>query len=431
MKKLKKFIIALIIIIVVLIITILILLLSNEGGVTVIDENDELIGYDSTKINKVMTNTDFYTVTNCIQEYLNLLEQRNKYISDEEMLQDFNKSVYNILSVDYINTNKIQENAVDKYIDNITEKVIFVPLDMYIYKQNDNIGTFITYGLIEDINNKYKQDLYIIVNLDMKNSTFSVEPILNNEKDIEEINIAKIQQTEIEENENNVYETQKIDAEYISSQYLDRYKKITLAAPDIAYEYLEQEYRSKKFNNIDEFKQYILDNRNDISTARLVKYSVSIYENYMEYTCVDQNDNYYIFRQDNMMDYTVILDNYTVDIPRLTEQYNNADKKEKCMLNIEKIKEALNDRDYKYVYGKLADSFKANNFTSQANFEQYINRTLYKKIDIEYEDIEIQNNNYVFKVLISNLDNPSDAKIEKTIVVQLTEKTDFVFSFSI
>ena len=33
--------------------------------------------------------------------------------------------------------------------------------------------------------------------------------------------------------------------------------------------------------------------------------------------------------------------------------------------------EALNAKDYKYVYGKLADEFKANYFITYEDFEKY------------------------------------------------------------
>lgn len=429
MKKLRNFIIVLILIIIITIIAILILLLNNEGGLGMEAEQEELILYSEDEVRKVTSNAELYTVSNCIQQYLDLLNNRNEYISDDELLEDLNNSIYNILSQKYIDENKIQVSNIEQYIDDITQKVIYVPIQIGGIQQNDNIATYIAYGFIEDINNNYKKDIYTIINLDSLNSTFSVEPVSNG--NLDEIKIEKIEESEIAKNEDNEYTYQSINAEYLSSKYLDRYKKTILARPNIAYEYLEEEYRNKKFDNIEEFNKYIENNKNDILNARLQKYSIIRYEDYIEYICIDQNSNYYIFREDDMLNYTVLLDNYTVDIPQFTEQYNNADRQTKCALNIEKVREALNHSDYKYVYSKLADSFKTNYFPTQASFEQYAKNTFFKKNAMTYSNVEVQNSNYIFTVSIIDIENQSKEPIEKTIVVQLKEGTDFVFSFSV
>ena len=45
------------------------------------------------------------------------------------------------------------------------------------------------------------------------------------------------------------------------------------------------------------------------------------------------------------MDFDVILDVYTVEIPELTEQYNNSTDAEKVLMNIQKVFYAINDGD--------------------------------------------------------------------------------------
>ncbi len=429
MNKIKKIIIILMIIIVIIIITILILI-NNEGGLFKMEAEDEdLILYSENAVKKVTSDTDFYTVSNCVQQYLDLVNDRSIYMSEEEFLEIYNDSLYNILSKEYIDKNNIQINNIDKYIDEITEKVIYVPLSINAMQQNKNLVTYIAYGFIQDINSNYKRELYTIINLDSLNSTFSVEPILDN--NIKEIKIEKYQQGEILKNEDNEFKYQRINAEYLSSQYLNIYKKTILARPDIAYEHLEKEYRDAKFNNIEEFKQYIDNNRNGINSARLEKYSVIRYIDYIEYICIDQNNKYYIFRQDKDNNYTVMLDNYTVDIAQFTEQYNNANYEVRCSLNIEKIRQALNNMDYKYIYNKLADNFKEQYFKNQSSFEQYVKSNFFRNNIMSYSKVDIQNNNYIFTVLITDADNIEKNAIEKTIVVQLKEGTDFVFSFSV
>lgn len=50
------------------------------------------------------------------------------------------------------------------------------------------------------------------------------------------------------------------------------------------------------------------------------------------------------------MNFTVILDTYTIDLPEFTEKYTKASDEEKVLLNIQKGFTAINDKDYRYVY---------------------------------------------------------------------------------
>ena len=141
MNKIKKIIIILMIIIVIIIITILILI-NNEGGLFKMEAEDEdLILYSENAVKKVTSDTDFYTVSNCVQQYLDLVNDRSIYMSEEEFLEIYNDSLYNILSKEYIDKNNIQINNIDKYIDEITEKVIYVPLSINAMQQNKNLVT--------------------------------------------------------------------------------------------------------------------------------------------------------------------------------------------------------------------------------------------------------------------------------------------------
>ena len=65
------------------------------------------------------------------------------------------------------------------------------------------------------------------------------------------------------------------------------------------------------------------------------------------YVCKDGKDNFYIFNVNKVLDYTVVLDTYTVDLPEFTEKYNKVNAQEKVALNINKVITALNNKDYK------------------------------------------------------------------------------------
>ena len=149
---------------------------------------------------------------------------------------------------------------------------------------------------------------------------------------------------------------------------------------------------------------------------------------YTQYVCVDQNGNYYIFRETSAMNYTVILDTYTIDLPEFLEKYNTASDQQKVALNIDRFMQAINDKDYKYAYNCLADSFKNNYFKTQAEFESYVKKNFYENSDIKYNEFKTQQDLYTYSVIFT--DKKTGEKKNKTFVMQLGEGTKFVLSFN-
>ena len=129
------------------------------------------------------------------------------------------------------------------------------------------------------------------------------------------------------------------------------------------------------------------------------------------------------------MNFTVILDTYTIDLPEFTEKYTKASDEEKVLLNIQKCFTAINDKDYRYVYNKLDNTFKANNFKTLADFEKYINANFFEKNKKSASNARKQSEVYLYDIKISNIDGTSS--ITKTFVMQLKENTDFVMSFGV
>ena len=53
-----------------------------------------------------------------------------------------------------------------------------------------------------------------------------------------------------------------------------------------------------------------------------------------------------------------MLDSYTINTPRFLEEYQKSNEQEKVELTINKVFEALNNKDFKYIYGKLDENYK-------------------------------------------------------------------------
>ena len=97
------------------------------------------------------------------------------------------------------------------------------------------------------------------------------------------------------------------------------------------------------FQTEDAYREYIN------SLKGLEKYRVIRNEDNTQYICIDEYGNYYLFNLIASFEYTVILDNYTVDVPDFIEEYNTSEENKKVKLNIQKLIIATKQGDYKYV----------------------------------------------------------------------------------
>lgn len=222
-----------------------------------------------------------------------------------------------------------------------------------------------------------------------------------------------------------------VSVEDLISVYFNNYKMQALQNPEQAYELLDKEYREKRFKNLEEYKLYISNNRKKIANNKLTNYQVAVDDETTRYICLDSYGDYYIFCEKSVMDYSVFLDSYTIEQPEFIQKYDSTSEKGKCILNIEKIKQAYNMQDYNYIYSKLANSFKNNNYKTEEEFENYIKNALYNNINIEYKDFSNEGETYIYNVEVKNQDNEEDKIINMQIIMQLKDDREFVMSFSI
>lgn len=113
------------------------------------------------------------------------------------------------------------------------------------------------------------------------------------------------------------YEVNEYIPTYVSDEdmariYLNDYINTMYSDVDKAYELLDKEYRDKKFGNIDNYKNYI-------KTLNNLSYKVDSFyldnsHKYKVYGVYDTNGNMFIFKSVGVMQYTVYLDDYTVEI---------------------------------------------------------------------------------------------------------------------
>lgn len=303
--------------------------------------------------------------------------------------------------------------------------------------------------------------MYFIVNLDLSSNAFSIIPIDKSEYDrkiSEPVKANDNQEDTVEKNDNNLIPQKYYEEADIIDIYLQDYIELALFNPEMAYQTINEDYRIKKFETYQEYEEYIAEKREELETmCKSIRKQYTDFETYQEYEeyyrqvsktdikqykveeingkkryiCIAGNDRYYIFDINSIMDYTVILDTYTVDLPEFTEQYNSANDSEKAGLNLQKVVDALNDKDYKYVYNKLDETFKENNFPDLGKFKQYVEDNLYTSIEAEFSDYKNSGNIHMYDVSFKNKKDQNDTPITKTFIIKLLDGTDFTMSFNV
>lgn len=412
---------------------------------TIPDESKEHLEY--LKALKEIDNPDeFFMVVGCVNQYLGIVNKaniENMAVDDsEEIINSFKVSIHNLLDQEYKENNNITTDNVYDYVEDINQTVLFfIPLKIKgITTENGETTRYVVYGIEEDINYNYLKDLYIIVNIDNNNKTFSIEPIINtNFNNIDEINLEdKIK--EISKNENNEVSQISANDEYICRNYLDYYKKLILGKPDIAYDLLNEEYKQKRFGSLEKYKQYIDENINDFKIASLDQYMVNREENYNQYICKDSYGRIYMFDASKPMDMSVQLDTYTLETAAFKEQYEGGNEEVKVQMNINKFILMINNQDYETAYNLLDDNFKKNYFNTLEEFINYVKVYMYKYNNLELRSFDVNGNVYICGVALTDATNGkyidetkgtggSGYLLEWTFYVQLTGDRDFKISF--
>lgn len=435
-----------IIIIVATIGIIIILIIANIAKKDNISKEEMNKIYSEVKENNENVKDEKPIRTNRINTYVTVEETIKNYI--ENTKNQNVELVMSVLNKEYISKNNINSNNLSSSTQQYKNITSYKNIEMY----EQNSEKFTAYYIKGQINDQ--GNVYFEIGVDVNNHTYDIMPITENEY------TTKISQSEgertIKRNEYNSIEFKDYDNADIAKMYFDDYLKQMISNPEKAYNILDKQYRETKFENYNEFVQYINANRekleltykmetldnNDFekysdyldfklqhSNLGIKKYSIETYESYVQYTCQDAEGNYYIFSAQYPMDYSVVLDVYTTDTPYFKNMYSRSTDQNKAKLNLEKIQEALNNKDYKYIYSKLNATFKANNFATESQFESYMKDNFFDKNQITYNIVEKQGDAWLFNAKLNNANGKEQKGIN--LVVKLNEGTEFEMSFSI
>lgn len=444
MDKIKKMIIIIIVLIIIILISLIILKNINKEEIQYAedvitsdeDEGEELLPeYNEKGFAKVDDKAIFFTITDCIQKYIDYINTENNilgyskdYVYTQEEIENARTDIlYNLLSKNYINKNNIAKENVKQYVEQINENTTFIPKEI-LSNLNYDLNVYIISGNI--INRSIYDERIYIVKTDNKNSTFSIEPI-DNKSELEKIQFNNIEASienevynEFEYNEGSIEDTINIYTNYCRKIIINNYE-------GFYNNYLENNYKERRFSTLQSFKNYIDKDIESLESIYIKKHQENQYDNYTEYTCIDQYGNYYIFQEKGVMDFTVKLDTYTIDTEEFIEKYNNSSNAQKTQMNLDKIFQALNRHDYEYIYNKLDNTFKSNNFLALLDFENYMKNTFYNANKVEYGDFNEQSETYIYETKITDNSEENENILEKIFMMKLGEGTDFTISFNV
>lgn len=438
MKK-KKLLIVIISILIILTIIISIILSNMKKKQERIEEVKSENPTLSTTLDlkKVSSEAEFFTVQECINKYFEAVNNKEGEI------------VYNLLNSEYKNKENLTNSNVlqNTYqLKNGFEK--FMVKKAYNREITyDQEYQYYIYGELLGNNYETIQTIYMIVNLDFTNMTFAIsfpkkvevsndeyleviDDLLNNNTN-EFINVSGDSKQGIKSNSYNNFTMSINEPKQALNYYLDNYVIMAVYYPEIAYNLLDTEYREKRFEDLESYKKYVSDNENQLLNFTINEYNISEKDEYTQYTIIDTFENYYIFKVNDIMDYTLILDIYTVDLEEIASKYDGFSVQEKVSINIQKIIAALNDKNYKYIYSKLDDNFKNNNYKTLQEFEDYMSGRFFGKLEVSFKDFVNEGETYIYNITLNGTTASNNNEINMQIIMQLKDNRDFVMSFSI
>lgn len=440
MKKVKGLIISMMII-VIFIIIVIVILKNNISQNEELDLGNQEINAETkdtyevgNKIERVKNKNKYYAVEKILNTYIYYIKEMKGIIdfqkyNDETIIENGLSQLYNILDSEYISEYNIKKSELQNKIKEYENYDLNIK-EMYSYEKNSAINIYIVYA------NLGEDNLQLLVKTDSQNMTFSVflEDYMEkyNYKPNMKTQDIKISDNNIEKNNDNQYKYVNITDEYMAVQYMNSLKNNLLKNQQYTYEKLmEDEYKNIRFGNIQNYIKYINENKIELEKIEIQKFTVNYYDDYTEYVCIDQYENYYILKENAIMDYTFELDTYT----RLTENFRKtyvvATDEQKVQMNINKFIQMINRHDYKTSYNCLADSFKSNYFKIQEEFENYIKNNFFEHNKLKFKSFEEKGNNiYTCTIQLTDLTGESPDIKEITIIMKLDDNLDFEMSFS-
>lgn len=373
---------------------------------------------DTKKLNSVTDMSSYFWLKDVLEKYYSSNE-----LEDPTVMLD--KDVIKELGITADNYRKF--NDFDGPMFRIDE----------MYKQilDDNKEIYVVKHKVGKSNSDVKNSI-VWIEKDENNSTFSIYPneylkeknyLDFKEGDTLPVNFSK----NISPNTENKFEEEDShSAEDCMKGLFERYKFDLMADEEHLYNLLDEDYKNLKYPDINNLKQYISNNRTDLYLDSLSEYKVINYNTYIEYRAICKSGRNFVFHVRNMMDYSILLDNYNIVNKDTYNAFLPAARAKYC---INRVVEALNYKDYDFIYSKLNPVQKNNYYKNINDFKEFLEKNSYEANNYEIDDdylIISDGSVYQFKVKITDATGEDFSYITFTMAVTLKDDTDFAVSIT-
>lgn len=437
MKNIKKIIIF-ILIIVLGILILLNILKDKEKDNYEINESDSSeyggeipMEQDAQGFVKIDDPNIFFTVSNIVNNYIDIISYKidenddidtNPYWIKSEsdkknilfsLLDEYYKKEKNIFDADEI---KLEEDF--KGITGV------IPLEIKV-KYGEKGQIYLFEGYLE-VNGQLNEEKFIVITNTM-NLTYSIIPYKNN------IDINEVEVNNITKNDYNEFVFETMNDQAIAKIYIQRFKYMILNYTSEFYNrFLDNEYKTKRFENYENFERYVKNNNEKIASIEAKKYNKINYTNYDEFLIIDQYNNIYIFKENGIMNHTVMLDTYTLKNDKFVDEYSRATDEKKIQMNIDKLIQMINRYDYSTLYKLLSSEFRENYFSNELVFENFIKNKFYDYNELEFIEFnKIGSNIFTYKIQVNDMTNEKEEPKIITVIMKLNNELDFEYSFEI
>lgn len=287
--------------IVIILIVLLLLGIRNPENLNEYDGGEETEAQDTlveinSNINKETNDYKFFAVDDLINDFMIYINTENQEAVNALIDSSYSQE-YNVQNI---------SGTIDRFYS------------QEIYKQ-DSVTNSIYYvrGIVELVNSQNEINVgnnYFKVYVDNNNLTASIVFLTEQEyKSAIEANSNEIEEKTIEQNEYNKFEEKMLTEWDLSERYIEDYELKLKYNIEEAYNLLDEDYRNKKFNNnIQEFENYIEQNKETLYNISIYNCTTQIEENYIQYNVEDANNNIFVIKRTNALEYKILLDNVTV-----------------------------------------------------------------------------------------------------------------------
>ncbi len=433
-EKRLLLVILLIIVMIIIIITLIRVSKNDDNGILINGENVFLDGSKEgqkisinaqKQLSNIITKNEYYNLTYCVNAYQSII---NDVVSSST--EENNTKILSILDNEYIQEKNITMTNIKNVYNGYRQSEIYLDEIMSIQLSN-NVKAYLIKG--KSVNNNIKSNSYLIIKLDNANHTYSVYPYdyvmeksYNLLKAGDILNIEDC--TSIEKKQYNEFTDQTYEYESIAYLYYDKIKADELYDAETIYNMLDQEYQNKRFGSLNNFKSYINLNKEKISNGTLTKYSREYGDGFVKYICTDSNNNVYTIKETSTLNYTVQLDDYTIETDEFKTKYEQSSNQVKVVTNIDKFMKMLNSCDYQTAYNLLDDTYKTNNFPTLNSYVTYVKNNFWSIYTID--NISEQGNYFVVTLTTKQRASASSAIKTNQIIMALNQGTDFKMSFA-